>query len=84
MHEMVHRIAQGGMTRDEARKARQEETSIAPRPQPAVFNYKADDDSFQARLQFRKSHVSREDLAVALRAILREIDSGAFSATSAA
>ena len=84
MHEMVHRIAQGGMTRDEARRARQEDSSIAPRPQPYVFDYKADDDFFHARIQFRKSHVSREELAAALRAILREIESGAFSATSAA
>jgi ParB family transcriptional regulator, chromosome partitioning protein len=84
MHEMVHKIVQGGMTRDEARRARQEETSIAPRPQPYVFNYKSDDESFQVRIQFRKSHVSREELAATLRAVLREIDSGAFSATSAA
>jgi ParB family transcriptional regulator, chromosome partitioning protein len=83
MHEMVQKIVQGGMTRDEARRARQEETSIAPRPQPYVFNYKADDDSFQARVQFRKSNVSREELACAIRAILREIESGAFNSSAA-
>jgi ParB family chromosome partitioning protein len=84
MHDMVHRIAQGGMTRDEARRARHEETSVTPRPQPFVFDYKAPDDSFHVRVQFRKSHVGREELAATLRAILREIESGAFSATSAA
>ena len=84
MQEMVHKIAQGGMTRDEARRSRQEDTAIAPRPQPYVFNYRAGDESFQVRIQFRKSHVSREELAATLRAILRELDSGAFSATSAA
>jgi ParB family transcriptional regulator, chromosome partitioning protein len=84
MQEMVHRIAQGGMTRDEARRARQEDSLVTPRPQPYVFDYKAGDDSFHARIQFRKSHVSREELAATLRAILREIESGAFSATSAA
>src|SRR6201987_3622663 len=52
MGEMVHRIALGGMTRDEARKARQEETSVAPRPQPFVFDYKSPDDAFHARIQF--------------------------------
>jgi ParB family transcriptional regulator, chromosome partitioning protein len=83
MHEMVHRIAQGGMTRDEARRARQEDSSIAPRPQPYVFDYKAGDDSFHARIQFRKSHVSREELGTALRAILREIESGAFNSSAA-
>jgi beta-galactosidase/beta-glucuronidase len=84
MHEMVQRIAQGALTRDEARRARQEETAIAPRPLPYVFTYKAEDDSFQVRIQFRKSHVSREELASAVRAVLRELESGAFSATSAA
>ena len=83
MHEMVDKIVQGGMTRDEARRARQEETAIAPRPQPYTFNYKADDESFQARVQFRKSNVSREELASAIRAILREIESGAFNSSAA-
>ena len=72
------------MTRDEARRARQEESSAPPLPQPFVFDYKSPDDSFHARIQFRKSHLSREELAAALRAILREIESDAFSATSAA
>jgi ParB family chromosome partitioning protein len=83
MHEMVHRISQGGMTRDEARRARKEETETAPRPQPYVFDYKAGDESFQMRVQFRKSHVSPDELAAALRAVLREIESGAISSSAA-
>ncbi|HEX5425374.1 MAG TPA: ParB/RepB/Spo0J family partition protein [Candidatus Acidoferrales bacterium] len=83
MQEMVQKIVQGGMTRDEARRVRQEETTAAPRPQPYVFNYKAQDESFQARLQFRKSNVSREELMSAIRAILREIESGAFNSSAA-
>ena len=83
MQEMVQKIVQGGMTRDEARRVRQEETTSAPRPQPYVFNYKAEDESFQARVQFRKSNVSREELMSAIRAILREIESGAFNSSAA-
>src|SRR6201997_5093336 len=41
MTEMVHRISQGGLTRDEARKSRKDETGTAPRPQPFVYNYEA-------------------------------------------
>ena len=41
MQEMVQRIATGGLTRDEARRARKEETESAPRPQPFIFDYKA-------------------------------------------
>ena len=41
MTEMVHRISQGGLTRDEARKSRKDETGTAPRPQPFIFNYRS-------------------------------------------
>jgi ParB family chromosome partitioning protein len=83
MTEMVQRIAQGGLTRDEARRARQEETESAPRPQPFLFDYRSEDDSFHVRVQFRKSQVSREELASVLRQILREIESGTISSSAA-
>ena len=83
MLEMVYRIAAGGLTRDEARRARKEETESAPRPQPFTFEYDAEDGSFQIRLQFRKSHVSEEELAAALRAVLRRLESGSFSSSAA-
>ena len=83
MYEMVHRIAQGGLTRDEARRARKDDTESAPRPHPFVFNYQAEDGSFTVRLQFRKSHVSHEELAAALRSVLRQLDSGSLSSSAA-
>jgi ParB family chromosome partitioning protein len=83
MHEMVHRIAQGGLTRDEARKARKQESGPDSRPQPFLFDYRAQDDAFHVRVQFRKSHVSREELSAALRTILREIESGSISSSAA-
>ena len=83
MLEMVERISQGGLTRDQARQARKEETESAPRPQPFVFDYDAEDGSFHLRLQFRKSHVSDEDLAAALRAVLRRLESGSISSSAA-
>jgi ParB family transcriptional regulator, chromosome partitioning protein len=83
MGEMVHRIAQGGLTRDEARRARKEETESAPRPQPYIFDFQAEDGSFHLRLQFRKSQVSPDELAAVLRAILRRIESGSISSSAA-
>ena len=83
MHEMVHRIAQGGLTRDEARKARKQGSGPDSRPQPFLFDYRAQDDAFHVRVQFRKSHVSREELSAALRTILREIESGSISSSAA-
>lgn len=83
MGDMVHRIVQGGLTRDEARRARKEETESAPRPQPFVFDFQPEDGSFHLRLQFRKSQVSPDELAAVLRAILRRIESGSISSSAA-
>jgi ParB family chromosome partitioning protein len=83
MGEMVHRIVQGGLTRDEARRARKEDTESAPRPQPFVFDFQAEDDSFRLRLHFRKSQVSADELAAVLRAVLRRIESGSISSSAA-
>jgi ParB family chromosome partitioning protein len=82
MLEMVHRIVQGGLTRDEARRARQQEQQAGPRPQPFIFNYQPEDGSYRLRIQFRKSHVSRQELLGVLRAVLAALE--AASETSAA
>jgi ParB family chromosome partitioning protein len=82
MGEMVHRIAQGGLTRDEARRARKEETQSAPRPQPYVFDYEANDQSFQLRVQFRKSTVTAEEVAAALREALRQLEASISSSAA--
>jgi hypothetical protein len=74
MAETLQRIARGGLTRDEARKERREEKSAGPRPQPFIFNYQPENESFRLRVQFRKSHVSREELIGALRSILAQLE----------
>ncbi|HXZ11324.1 MAG TPA: ParB/RepB/Spo0J family partition protein [Candidatus Sulfotelmatobacter sp.] len=84
MREMTQRIVHGGLTRDEARRARKAETESAPRPEPFVFRFRPDDDSFELRLHFRKSHVSPEELAATLRAVLRQLESGTGSAPGSA
>jgi len=83
MQEMVHRM-EHGMTRDEARQVRKAETQGVERNEPFVFDFQPPDGSFRLRMQFRKSHVTREELAAALRTILREIETGTFSSSSAA
>ncbi|MGA8367001.1 MAG: ParB/RepB/Spo0J family partition protein [Candidatus Acidiferrales bacterium] len=83
MRELVLRIAQTGLTRDEARQARKDDTEAAPRPQPFVFDFHADDGAFHLRIQFRKSQVTLDDLSEALRAALRQIASGSISSSAA-
>ncbi len=83
MREMVHRIAQGGLTRDEARRVRQQDSDSEPRPQPFLFQFEPADGAFRVRIQFRKSHVSREELMSALRKALAELESGSVSSSAA-
>jgi ParB family chromosome partitioning protein len=84
MQEMVERIATAGLTRDEARRARKEETESAPRPQPYIFDLKGPEDAFHLRIQFRKSQVSPQELAAALREVLRELESRSGTMSSSA
>ena len=74
MVEMLRRILQGGLTRDEARRERQEEKNAGPRPQPFIFNYRPDNESFRLRIQFRKSNVSRDELIETLRGLLEALE----------
>jgi ParB family chromosome partitioning protein len=75
MAETLQRIVRGGLTRDEARKERREEKSGGPRPQPFIFTYQPENESFRLRVQFRKSQVSREELIGALRSLLADLES---------
>jgi len=84
MMDAVHRIVQGGLTRDEARRERRDESSLGPRPQPFIFNYEPEGGSFKLRIQFRKSYVSREELAATLRAILSEVEQSRIGAAATA
>ena len=77
MAEMMQRILQGGLTRDEARRERRDEKVGGPRPQPFIFNYQPANEAFRVRIQFRKSHVGREELIATLRHILAELERAA-------
>jgi ParB family chromosome partitioning protein len=74
MLEMLARILQGGLTRDEARRERQEEQGAPHKPQPFIFHYEPENEAFRFRLQFKKSHVSREELIRTLRDILAQLE----------
>ena len=83
MLEMFAKILQGGLTRDAARQDRNEEKGLAPRPQPFVFHFEPEDEKFKFRLQFKKSHVTRDELIRTLREILAQLE-GEESSSSAA
>lgn len=74
MLEMYARILQGGLTRDQARKERTEEKEVEHKPQPFIFQYEPENQAFKFRLQFKKSHVSRDELIRTLREILAQLE----------
>ena len=74
MEEAIQRIVQGGLTRDEARQERREEKAAGPRPQPFIFNFQPENESFRLRMQFRKSNVTHDELIATLRAILNSLE----------
>jgi ParB family transcriptional regulator, chromosome partitioning protein len=74
MLEMFQRILQGGLTRDEARRERREEQAGPQRPQPFIFHFEPQNDAFKFRIQFKKSHVSRDELILTLREILSQLE----------
>jgi ParB family chromosome partitioning protein len=84
MHDMVMQIAHSGLTRDEARRVRQEENETESRPRPFVFDYHAPDSSYHVRIQFRRSQISRDELAAALREVLAELQRNSLASSSAA
>ena len=74
MLEALERIVQGGLTRDEARRERMDEKAAGPRPQPFIFNFQPENESFRLRIQFRKSNISRQELIETLQRIIEEIE----------
>jgi ParB family chromosome partitioning protein len=79
MTEMFQRILQGGLTRDEARRERKEEQGGPQRPRPFIFHFEPQNELFKFRIQFKKSHVSRDELIVTLREILSQLEGAAGS-----
>jgi ParB family transcriptional regulator, chromosome partitioning protein len=84
MVEMLHRILQGGLTRDEARRQRREEQTGPQRPQPFIFQFEPENEAFRFRIQFKKSHVSRDELIGTLRGILAQLEGSSSEADSTA
>jgi len=74
MTEAVVRILAGGLTRDEARRERRDEKTSGPRPQPYLFNFEPEDQSFKLRIQFLRSHVVRQELIQALHSVINELE----------
>ncbi len=80
MIELLERVAERGLTRDDLRQSASHRvagdlrsTSKKGRRKPYVFKFRAPDKTFNLSLSFRKSAVDRQDLIAALEQILGQI-----------
>ena len=70
---------------DEARRERIEDQEEAPhRPQPFIFHWAPENEAFRFRLQFKKSHVSKDELVRTLREILAQVEGNSEADSTAA
>jgi len=59
MIEMFHRIMQGGLTRDEARRERREEQAGPQRPQPFIFQFEPPGETFSSGFNLEEPRFAR-------------------------
>ncbi len=71
MRHFVTRIAEQGLTRDEARKARSKKQA---RTQPFVYRYQAANREYMLEVKFKRSSVSREELMKAIQVALEDAE----------
>lgn len=71
MRAFVERVRLQGLTRDEARAARK---APAARPRPYEFRFQPEGREFTLNLKFRKTQVSRSELARTLRSIADRLE----------
>jgi ParB family chromosome partitioning protein len=87
MSALIEDVRTGRLTREQtrmARRARNEPgTPIAPRRKSNLFQFQSADGEFELELKFKRRAATRAEIEKALRAVLREIESGAARAEDA-
>lgn len=75
MVDMLGRLQKDGATRSDARRLAKERNArpAKGRPKSFVFRFQPRDKTYRLTLQFRKGHVSREEIAKALTEVLDEL-----------
>ncbi len=76
MRRLASQIASRGLTRDDAREVRRQESGprITPEIKPYTFKYSSPKKDFNLEVRFRRSEVEPEEIAAALRAAADTLD----------
>lgn len=78
MRRLAKQITSRGLTREDAREVRRQESGprVAPEVKPYTFKYVSPKKDFSLEVRFRKSNVDTHDVAQALRSVAKSIDGG--------
>lgn len=78
MRRLAKEIASRGLTRDDAREVRRQEMGprVTPEAKPYTFKYVSPGKEFTLEVRFKRSSIDTQDVADALRAAARNIESG--------
>jgi ParB family chromosome partitioning protein len=78
MRRLAKEITSRGLTREDAREVRRQESGprVAPEVKPYTFKYVSPKKDFSLEVRFRKSKVATHDVAQALRSVAKSIDGG--------
>ncbi len=74
MRTMAEQIAEQGLTRDGARKARRAYVDPTGASEPYIYRYEPPGREFKLEVKFKKSNISAEELFEALNAAAQNID----------
>jgi ParB family chromosome partitioning protein len=74
MRTMAEQIAEQGLTRDGARKARRAYVDPTGASEPYIYRYEPPGREFRLEVKFKKSNISAEELFEALNAAAQNID----------
>jgi ParB family chromosome partitioning protein len=85
MRRLAKEITLRGLTREDAREVRRQEMGprVSPESKPYTFKYASPEKDFSLEVRFRRSNVDTHDVAQALRAVAKSIDSGNNSSETA-
>ncbi len=78
MRRLAKEITSRGLTRDDAREVRRQEMGprITPEVKPYTFTYVSPGKEYRLEVRFRRSNVDEREVAAALKAAAKNIESG--------
>lgn len=73
MENLIEKIKDEGLTRDDARKFKKDQLNPAAKPKRFIFAYQPEDKRFSLNIRFNREDIEREDLIKVLNEIIKEL-----------